>query len=377
MRAPQTGLSTRVGRFRALASDQLVAFGHRLRYPGDLRWRAQLPSPEKKLDAAAVQVGSHLYVLGGFSASDRVCSFVDVLDLESARWVDRFETPSTMAQTHLAFASDGLRYIYAVSGQRGPFCRPAVPDGFVLDTADRTWRTLPNLPEPRYAASMQLWRGRLHVIGGSKPDRYTPATDHWSLGVHEGEALEAAWQDERAVPLGATHRASAVVGDDLYLFGGQQGDFVPLAGDAQRKCNGRTQETFLSATFVLADRRSAWQRLADMPVACSHTEPSVVVIGTSVLLLGGQVYKDPQTFILKLTDVIQEFDTCTGAWRILGHLPYRVKEAATAYHQGWIWALLGQRDCSAREPSPGRIEARVWRAELGMRHKRRIDSVAE
>jgi hypothetical protein len=42
----------------------------------------------------------------------------------------------------------------------------------------------------RYAPATQLWRGRLHVMGGSKEDRHEPGLEHWSLAVKDGKALE-------------------------------------------------------------------------------------------------------------------------------------------------------------------------------------------
>lgn len=58
----------------------------------------------------------------------------------------------------------------------------------------------------RYAPATQLWRGRLHVMGGSKEDRQQPAFEHWSISVRNGKALEAKWRDELSIPRGGPHR---------------------------------------------------------------------------------------------------------------------------------------------------------------------------
>ena len=58
----------------------------------------------------------------------------------------------------------------------------------------------------RYAPATQLWRGRLHVMGGSKEDRHEPALEHWSLAVKDGKALEKEWQSEIPIPRGGPHR---------------------------------------------------------------------------------------------------------------------------------------------------------------------------
>lgn len=75
---------------------------------------------------------------------------MDVYNFTSNTWTERFDMPKKMSNSHLGMASDG-RYIYAVAGQFGPQCRPAVSRNFVLDTKLRKWDELPPLPVPRYA----------------------------------------------------------------------------------------------------------------------------------------------------------------------------------------------------------------------------------
>lgn len=58
----------------------------------------------------------------------------------------------------------------------------------------------------RYAPATQLWRGRLHVMGGSKENRHTPSVDHWSIAVKDGKALEKEWRKEAPIPRGGPHR---------------------------------------------------------------------------------------------------------------------------------------------------------------------------
>lgn len=60
----------------------------------------------------------------------------------------------------------------------------------------------------RYAPATQLWRGRLHVMGGSKENRHTPGLEHWSIAVKNGKALETEWRTEIPIPRGGPHRFS-------------------------------------------------------------------------------------------------------------------------------------------------------------------------
>uniref|UniRef100_A0ACD5WV94 Uncharacterized protein n=1 Tax=Avena sativa TaxID=4498 RepID=A0ACD5WV94_AVESA len=201
-------------------------------------WEEMPSAPVPRLDGASVQIGDLLYVVAGYENLDHVHSHVDVYNFTSNTWTERFDMPKEMSNSHLGMASDG-RYIYAVTGQFGPQCRPAIRRNFVLDTKTREWRELPPLPVPRYAPATQLWRGRLHVMGGGKEDRHEPGLEHWSLAVKDGKALENEWRPEIHIPRGGPHRACVVANDKLFVIGGQEGDFMPKPGSPIFRCARR------------------------------------------------------------------------------------------------------------------------------------------
>lgn len=330
---------------------------YRARHPGGLDWRRVPPSPQPRYDAQGAQIGRRLYVFGGYRWLDHVHDHADVFDLQAGAWRERIALPAGMPQSHMALATDGKRFIWSVSGQRGPQCSPAVTDAFVLDIETGRWSALPPLPRARYAGTMQRWRNRLHVVGGALEDRYTAASDHWSLG--DGETT---WREEPPIPMGGMHRGSAVIGDRLYVFGGQQGDFVAIPGDSDYTCNPATKETYLPHAYVFDG--SGWARLPDLPVAVSHIEGSIVVVGNRALILGGQAYKRDDTHEVELTDVVQEFDADAVTWSLRGHLPYRVKTGVAALHDGSLFFTAGQRDQGADRPIAGEISVYSWRARL-------------
>lgn len=43
-------------------------------------------------------------------------------------------------------------------------------------------------------------------MGGGKENRHTPALEHWSLAVKDGEPLEKEWRSEIPIPRGGPHR---------------------------------------------------------------------------------------------------------------------------------------------------------------------------
>ncbi|KAK9155161.1 hypothetical protein Sjap_002641 [Stephania japonica] len=189
-------------------------------------------------------------------------------------------------------ASDG-RCIYVVTGQYGPQCKGPVAHTFVLDTMTKEWQRMPPLPAPRYAPATQLWRGRLHVMGGSKEDRYEPALEHWSIVVKDGRVLENDWRAEIPIPRGGPHRACIVVDDRLFVIVGQEGDFMAKSGSPIFKCS-RRHEVVYGDVYMLDDEMK-WKVLPPMPEPDSHIEFAWAVINNSIIILGGTTEKHPVT----------------------------------------------------------------------------------
>ena len=167
--------------------------------------------------------------------------------------------PSSIPQTHCGIVGDGRRYVYFASGQIGPQCSPCIASVNVYDVENRSWASLPPLPAPRYAPVAVLLGGRLHVISGSKEDRYTPAYDHWSIAVHDGQANEADWRVEPPIPRAGMHRAGCVISNRIYVFGGQEGDVQPVEDDPQFRCDWNSPpETVFGDVYSYDADKEIW-----------------------------------------------------------------------------------------------------------------------
>lgn len=270
--------------------------------------------------------------------------------------------PQDMAHSHLGMATDG-RFVYVVTGQYGPQCRGPTSKNFVLDTNTKTWSDLPQLPFPRYAPATQLWRGRLHVMGGSKEDRWEPGLEHWSLAVSEGKALEADWRPEIPIPRGGPHRSCVVVEDRLYVLGGQEGDFKAKPGSPIFKCS-RQREKVYGDVYMLEGEGKEWKILPPIPKPDSHIEFAWVVVNDSIVIAGGSTEKNPVTKKMVLVGELFEFNLKTMSWRILGRMPYRAKTILVAFWDGWLYFTSGQRDKGPHDPSPKKVIRRTWRTKL-------------
>ncbi|KAK2969807.1 hypothetical protein RJ640_028087 [Escallonia rubra] len=329
----------------------------------ELQWEEMPPAPVPRLDGSSVQIKNLLYVFAGYGTLDYVHSHVDVYNFTSNAWGERFDTPKEMAHSHLGMTTDG-RYIYVVSGQYGPQCRGPVARTFVLDTKTKKWESLPPLPAPRYAPATQLWKGRLHVMGGSKENRHTPGVDHWSLAVKNGKALEEQWRTEIPIPRGGPHRACIGVDNRLFVIGGQEGDFMPKPGSPIFKCS-RRHEVVYGDVYMLNDKME-WKELPPMPKPDSHIECSWVIVNNSIIIVGGTTEKHPVTKRMILVGEVFQFDLVSLKWSVIGKLPYRVKTTLAGFWDGWLYFTSGQRDRGPDNPTPRKVVGDMWRTKLSL-----------
>lgn len=326
-----------------------------------LVWEKMKTSPVPRLDGAAIQIRNLFFVFAGYADINTVHSHVDIYNFDDGTWGGRFDMPKEMAHSHLGMATDG-RYIYIVNGQYGPQCRGPTSDTFVLDTETKQWSGLPPLPVPRYAPATQLWRGRLHVMGGSKENRHTPGLEHWSLAVKNGKALEKEWRSEIPIPRGGPHRACVVANDRLYVLGGQEGDFMAKPGSPIFKCS-RRMEVVYPDVYMLDDEMK-WKVLPPMPKQNSHIEFAWVLVNNSIVIAGGTTEKHPETKKMVLNGEVFQFNLNTLKWSVIGKLPYRVKTTLVGFWNGWLYFTSGQRDKGPDDPSPKKVVGDMWRTKL-------------
>ncbi|KAL1819453.1 hypothetical protein ACET3Z_014322 [Daucus carota] len=329
----------------------------------ELQWEKMTSAPVPRLDGFAIQIENLFYVFAGYGTIDVVHSHVDVYNFTDDSWVDRFDMPKEMANSHLGMATDG-RYIYVISGQRGPQCRGPTAQNFVLDTKTKKWTSMPPLPAPRYAPATQLWKGRLHVMGGSKENRHTPGVDHWSLAVKNGKALEKQWLLETPIPRGGPHRACVALDDGVIVIGGQEGDFMAKPGSPIFKCS-RRHEVVYPDVYKL-DAEMKWEVLPPMPKPDSHIESSWVVVNNSIILIGGTTEKHPVTKRMILVGEVFQFHLDSKKWSVIGKLPFRCKTTLAAFWDGWLYFTSGQRDRGPDNPQPRKVIGEMWRTKLSL-----------
>ncbi|GAV78198.1 Kelch_4 domain-containing protein [Cephalotus follicularis] len=328
----------------------------------NLEWERMVAAPVPRLDGAAIQINNLFYVFAGYGTIDYVHSHVDIYNFTDNTWGGRFDMPKEMAHSHLGMVTDG-RYVYVVSGQYGPQCRGPTARTFVLDTYSKHWQgDFPPLPIPRYAPATQLWRGRLHVMGGSQENRFTPGLEHWSIAVKNGKAIEKEWRTEIPIPRGGPHRACIVVDDRLFVIGGQEGDFMAKPGSPIFKCSRRNEVVF--ANVYMLDDEMKWKVLPPIPKPDSHIEFAWVVVNNSIVIVGGTTEKHPITKKMVLVGEVFQFNLDKLKWSVIGKLPFRVKTTLVGFWNGWLYFTSGQRDKGPDDPAPKKVIAEMWRTKL-------------
>jgi hypothetical protein len=64
-----------------------------------------------------------------------------------------------------------------------------------------------------------------------------------------------------------------------------------------------------------------------------------------------------------LSDLIELHDSKTDSWSIAGRLPYASK-TSTICHEGWLYAIAGQRARGGNDFHPTVVLDAVWRAKF-------------
>ncbi|KAG7023896.1 Kelch repeat-containing protein, partial [Cucurbita argyrosperma subsp. argyrosperma] len=263
---------------------------------------------------------------------------------------------------------------------------------FDLPAPDLEWEEMPSAPVPRldgaaiqiknifyvfagygtidylyiiirlYAPATQLWRGRLHVMGGSKENRHTPGLEHWSIAVKDGKVLEDKWRTEIPIPRGGPHRACVVANDRLFVIGGQEGDFMAKPGSPIFKCSRRFEVVY--GDVYMLDDEMKWKTLTPMPKPDSHIECAWVIVNNSLIIAGGTTEKHPITKRMILVGEVFRFDLDTLTWSVIGKLPYRIKTTLAGFWDGYLYFTSGQRDRGPDNPQPRKVVADMWRTKL-------------
>jgi hypothetical protein len=261
-------------------------------------WEQIAPAPVERAEALTATIGGKLYIFGGFSGSAGPIVRSDVYDPVANAWSRLPDLPTRL--THAGVAVDG-HDVYFAGGYIGT--GPGYQQQF--GTSD-VWRfnvdineftRLPNLPAPLAGGGFVALGRELHYFGGNDASR-NDVDVHYVLNLDN----PTTWTTAAALPAGRSHLGYSVVGGKIYAIGGQFGN------------DGSLTTSKLVHVWDPA-LPGAWTARASMPSAVSHVASSTFVLGSRIIVAGGETdHEQP-------TAAVVTYDTLTNTWSTLTPLP--------------------------------------------------------
>ena len=272
-------LSTRAG-----AASLLIAANVAMAAPD---WQTIAPPPDHRSESSLVEHEGKVYLFNGFTFGIRLQKSIDRFDPASGDWRSLRPTATT-GTPPTAVSHNGLVLVgkeaWFIGGRVGDHPGRVTNTVAIYDLERDTWRAGPALPVPFAGGGAALVGRRIHVFGGFDAEARCDVATHL---VHDLERPGEGWQDitgEAAMPLPRGHFGTTVLGGKIYAIGGQNGhDRCPRLRGSGR--NVRHVHAYDPSS-------GRWQRLADLPHAESHIEPSTFVHDGMIWVVGGQSQGD-------------------------------------------------------------------------------------
>jgi len=180
--------------------------------PANDTWTGLAPMPTRRGAAAAAAVNGKIYVIGGAAQ---------------------------------------------LEGDKSPSLHPSRPNrslGTVeeYDPATNTWRARVSMPTARNHVAIGAVKGKIYVIGGRLGSAFIGAMPSNTDLVQEYDPATDMWVLKAPMPTPRSGMASAVIGDKIYVAGGEAQTYEYLAAF-------RAFEVYDPAT-------NRWEKLPSMPI---------------------------------------------------------------------------------------------------------------
>lgn len=290
-------------------------------------------------------VKGKLYIFGGYNASKLPkyipTKLASVYDPVSNTWKYIADLPHTPngagfgGITHEGLTTDGTDIYIAggyTSNSDGTGQLFGTKQVWKYNIANNAYSPMPNLPEALAAGQLRYLDGKLHYMGGANSSRADVGV-HYVLDLNN---LAAGWKSMAPVLNPTNHGGSAVYGGKIYYIGGshhQDGNAV-----AQKTIEAYDPNT------------NAWTKLADMPVARDHISSAVTVIGTRILVLGGETSHNVKS------KLVSAYSPATNTWAELTPLPQTKAAGVAAVLNGNIHYTGGNFSKTNYKGTPGSSE---------------------
>jgi N-acetylneuraminic acid mutarotase len=185
-------------------------------------WESMASKPTAVSGPGVAAFGGKIYAFGGNSYGS-FQSVIEVYDPGTNSWSSAGDMPPPAYDPWRAVTLDDRIYIgtHMVSSNDEIWC---------YNPADGTWDTsLPKMNVHRFACELQVVNGRIYVVGGGNPSGPPTSVESWAPG-------ESGWRMEPSLNIGRSQFASAVIGNNIYVFGATEGSDYPGATEVLTIC---------------------------------------------------------------------------------------------------------------------------------------------
>lgn len=225
------------------------------------------------------------------------------------------------------------------------------------------------LPTPEEEYTAVTANGRLYLIGGNRGGK-----PQWPRIVLEYDLAADRWTPRKQAPFSGDHMAAAEFGGKIYVFGGQAegGANKPLnttweydpSADTWKALppmpTARTAAvavTVASTIYVIGGNTDAglnvganeaydpatsrWESRRPMPTARNH--PAGGAVAGKIYVIGGRLAApNIGGFLSSNTDIVEEYDPATNAWRPMNKMPTPRSGHGWTTHGGRIYVAGGE-----------------------------------
>jgi len=291
--------------------------------PAPGAWRKEADSPMGRDEAAAAQVGTKVYMVGGHKIISGIKNPWEqwstdrgvVFDTKTGTYSEMPRLPHPVDHAGAAaYKGD----VYVIGGwSQGKDTN----DFFRFDPRTGEWSRMPPMKDARGALQARVVGDKLYAIGGSSPT--LPNPDVEPLGTVEVfDFNSGAWSRAPSMPTGRHHFGTAVLDGKIYAAAGRH------------KTNYHVTE------FERYDPvANKWEELPRLPQGVSA--PTMVATDREIVVAAGADERAP--FV---TPAVWAFDPATNRWRRLPDLEVARHAGVGAYVNGRIYVFEGS-------PCPG------------------------
>ncbi len=251
------------------------------------QWKTISHSYAHRAEGTLIEYKGEVFMFNGFTNGLQIEKKIEKYNYQANKWTLIGNTFSSdkepTAVTHNGAILDGDD-VWLIGGRIGPHPGKVSNQVWIYNIATKKMRQGPTLPATFGGGGAALVNGKIHVIGGFDAQARCDVATHW---VYDLTKPNLGWQNytnRSPMPLARNHFGTTTFSGKIYVIGGQHGHDT---------C-AKLAKTAVDVKYVHAydTNTDTWERLADLPIKLSHTEPSTFVYKGRIYTVGAQLFSD-------------------------------------------------------------------------------------